>query len=279
MKLVIVTTEMIPEATVGVLAVYLAGNRIAHSITPAKERNVPGILKKKVEEAAARSPISKVIILGDFWLKSAPEFYCEVETLLFDSNVVREGLLSVLAHITNEPETAAQLQSRIPRAFKCMSDRLLGRNASSSQLFSSGLMNAPQYHGSGLERLKQFLEDGDPEAESSILNIGELIVKGQMTLVEERVKNDFCHSMLKGHHVAVTAGSEFINLTHDELHAQYPGASFTCVMKTWASSKEIQYSLRSWMGINLLTIVEPLGGGGKSDAAAVRLPLNVQFFD
>lgn len=115
-----------------------------------------------------------------------------------------------------------------------------------------------------------------------ILTLGNNILRSQLGLVKDRVtKNSRTGIFNNGTSYAVAEAPELVNLTHEELHRQYPDCPVTITISFKLSDKEdqVHHSIRSWSSdINAKEIIGSYGGGSASAAGGRRnIYVNIDY--
>jgi hypothetical protein len=101
---------------------------------------------------------------------------------------------------------------------------------------------------------------------NGVLDLGNKILESQISMVKERVlKNSRSGTFKDATRYAVTEGHELTNLTHDELHKNYPECKVTIVTSLKYSNgfdDQVSHSLRSWdQNVDVQKLVGEFGRG------------------
>jgi hypothetical protein len=284
----------------------LFGDGVGVIVIPMTEINSPGVLKTKVDAELDGRTFDSLTLFGDFWLNKETDFINDTQVVLW--NVFFDGTAlsaseggrvpmspteflfarvdSVIAHykpVKLMSTMCAVQRSSCPLFFKLLDERCCGKNHIETQSLVTGLMNYHEFSGTLEERFTQFFKRivREPSLEMAVLAVGHAEVEPQLELVRNRVKeNSSVCILVDDVECAVATASELVNLTHEELHKQYPEVPLTCVVKLWVTGKEYQlaHSLRSWNPlIDASAILKPMGGGGSATAAGVRFPTDLHI--
>jgi hypothetical protein len=283
---VFVSSDLCPEFGLIALVRSIAraqGKSVITIIIPMSEIRAPETLRNAVTRALEGRTIKALYLFGDYWindefLKSVPE----VNYMFFNGESKLHGFENHFTSPTTFVFHALDYKGPI-KNYDWLDWRCMGTHVEETQHYISGLMNYAPFQGLLLvDRFEHLFDDPSGHIERRILEIGKDVVRYQITLVEERIKENSAVRPWGKLLVAVSAASEFINLTHDELHKQYPQVFVTCTLKLWIKGAHMMlaYSFRSWdKSIDVLDLVKPLGGGGSPSAAGLRLSLGQTLFD
>ena len=277
----------------------LLDGKVGVIVLPYTQIQTPGLLKEKVEALLGERQLMSLTLFGDYWPVEEFNFifkhtagvwicYFDGTAMTGDRKVETTPTKFLFERINTIAEQyAAGIHNSFspefcPTALTLLDQRCCGKDSAKTQKLISGLMNYNGFQGSLEERFFTFFTEVpvNPPLEKAVLSVGIAAVLGQIDLVANRVKeNSYVQRLLQGWDCAVGTASELVNLTHDELHRQYPDAHITCVLKMWVKTEpQIAHSLRSWHpGINVELLVKPFGGGGSPEAAGVRFPWDLHF--
>jgi hypothetical protein len=170
------------------------------------------------------------------------------------------------------------------QAIKLLDDRCRSVNVAETQPFFAGLCNIPLGQINALDKPLD-LEDrifrlliGSLQL-SEVLKVGNSVVRSQTEVARARVSYNSRTGVLRsGQTYAISEGSEFVNLTHHELHAKYPTVEVTIVVSLKfcdGMPDVVAHSMRAWApGVDVKHLVGPHGGGGPS-AAGARREINI----
>lgn len=266
-------------------------------IVPMAKANNCTAVADLINQATSVDRIQCIIFFGTCWgdvpgiLRGT--FGCDVLTVSFEGNVSGQGRLmsrlmsyslkptnvidAVIDYFTQQNPKTCLYARNIPLAIKVyIDDRCMNVNVEATQRVFSGVLNSPlpsdyvmRYPQLGNTFSKHLaLCEGALDLDAAGRR-GDDLVEIYRELVLERIARDTYHIMQNGHYCVVTSGSEFVNMTHEELHKQFPDVPLTTVR--CLRGYTIAHSLRSWSTeISAAKIAEQYGGGGTASAAGWR---------
>jgi hypothetical protein len=164
--------------------------------------------------------------------------------------------------------------SKFSQVLVWIDDRLCNRNIKDNQPFFTGLCN---YGASTLTIVERFMKIFQGKiAIDDIVEIGDRIVSAQIGIVEERVlKNSKLITLKDGTKACITEGFELVNLTHDSLHAKYPEADVTIVLRmglNLSGDDNLVYSIRSFNPhVDAGKLAKLVNGDGNKESGGGRV--------
>jgi hypothetical protein len=315
---VCVTSDLGAEVAFAVITRLLISHSYGRAIViPMSKIREKGLLELTIKEITGDLALERIrgvpvfieqlCLFGDFWneeeLDFAKKSSIKVSQYFFDGSFVNplgnRGQMNPTKFLFHQIEMYHHFQGMsgvgrdavtglsINDIQKCQQSldlldlRCCGKEPLLTQPLISGLMNHPELSGSLEARFHDFFERHSKKFEKDVLMTGQLIVTSQLEVVKERIKNNsWVTTFSSGFTCAVTSGSEFINMMHEQLHEHYKDIPVTCVLTIWLNngSPTLAHSFRSWDGVtDVKALVLPSGGGGSPTAAGTRLPIDLHL--
>lgn len=245
-----------------------------------------------------RSPQNlEVIMIGTYWKSILPELMqrkpqwqflifspsdCELPAAMDKSRVqivnaqeTKQGPANYLFEVASArcgtPLLCNLFRHNFQQVMDFIDDRCAFEKVDQTQPFFTGFFNTDTEVELTQRYIKLFSGEYKIQA---ILDLGNLVLQSQRTLIRERViRNAKVVELQDGKKAVTVEAPELVNLTHEEVHRRFPDTPVTIVVNMKLPSNELVFSLRSFDGkSDVASLARKIGGDGKPNCAGGSIP-------